>query len=197
VVFKEEHMVRRTSPDEPFVLQDYYDHPEKYESVFEKYLPYLSVLVNAIYWTPAYPRLVSKEGLKRLFAEAKRPRLRVIGDISCDVEGAVEVTVKSTEPGNPIYVYNPATGEVQDGIAGPGVVIMAVEILPTELPRESSAYFSSVLKPFLPAIARCDFSVPFDECGLPPEIKRAVIAYRGELTPDYRYIARHLKEAQD
>ncbi|MBN1660752.1 MAG: hypothetical protein JXA93_20320 [Anaerolineae bacterium] len=197
VVFKEEHMVSPKSPRDVFVLQDYYDHPEKYDGVFEKYLPYLTVLVNAIFWTPDYPRLVSKEGLKRLFAEAARPRLRVIGDISCDVEGAIEVTLKSTEPGNPIYVYDPATERVQDGSAGPGVVIMAIEILPAELPRESSAYFSGVLKPFLPAIARCDFSVPLEACDLPPAIKRAVIAYRGELTPDYRYITRYLDATHD
>ncbi|HSJ56661.1 MAG TPA: bifunctional lysine ketoglutarate reductase /saccharopine dehydrogenase family protein [Anaerolineae bacterium] len=197
VVFKEEHMVTPRSAEATFALQDYYDHPEKYDGVFEKYLPYLTVLVNAIFWTPDYPRLVTKAGLERLFAEAARPRLRVIGDISCDVEGAIEVTVKATEPGNPIYVYDPATGQVQDGSTGPGVVIMAVEILPAELPRESSAYFSGVLKPFLPAIARCDFSVPFEASALPPEIKRAVIAYRGELTPDYRYITRYLDAADD
>ncbi|NIV35515.1 MAG: hypothetical protein GWN58_40505, partial [Anaerolineae bacterium] len=54
--------------------------------------------------------------------------------------------------------------------------------------REASADFSRVLKPFVPAMARCDLSAPFEECDLPPEIKRGVIAYQGELTPDYKYI---------
>jgi alpha-aminoadipic semialdehyde synthase len=201
VVFKEWHMVRPISPDGRFELQDYYDHPEKYEGIFEKYLPYLTVLVNAIFWTEDYPRLVTREGLKGLFrqdpvagGEGGRPRMRVIGDISCDVEGAVECTVKCTEPGDPVFVYDPATGNARDGYEGPGVVIMAVDILPSELPRESSAYFSEVLRPFIPAIARCDLTVPFDQCNLPPEIKRAVIAYRGELTPDYQYIQAYLDE---
>jgi alpha-aminoadipic semialdehyde synthase len=65
---------------------------------------------------------------------------------------------------------------------------MAVEILPSELPRESSADFGRILSPFVPAIAGCDFSAPFEACNLPPEIKRAVIAYQGQLTPDYEYI---------
>mgnify|MGYP001072973948 CR=1 FL=1 len=124
------------------------------------------------------------------------PRLRVIGDISCDVEGAIQATVKSTEPGDPVYVYDPATGRVTDGHEAEGVVIMAVEILPSELPREASADFSRVLKPFVSALATCDLTAPFAECHLPPEIKRAVIAYQGELTPDYRYIAEFLKRKE-
>lgn len=190
-VFKEWHTVEPASPGVAFELQDYYDHPEKYRGVFERYIPYLTVLVNAIYWTERYPRLVTKTYLKDLF-NTGQPRLHVIGDISCDVEGAIECTVKTTEPGDPIYVYNPLTGQATDGHQGPGVVIMAVDILPSELPRKASTDFSQVLKPFIPAIARCDFSTPFQECNLPPEIKRAIIAYQGKLTPDYQYIQEFL-----
>jgi saccharopine dehydrogenase (NAD+, L-lysine-forming) len=191
-VFKEWHMVEPASPDLAFDLQDYYDHPEKYRSIFERYLPHLTVLVNAIYWTERYPRLVTREYLKAAFGRETKPPLRVIGDVSCDVEGAIECTVKSTEPGDPIYVYNPLTDKVSDGYEGDGVVVMAVEILPSELPREASTDFSRILKPFIPAIATCDYSVPFDECALPPEIKRAVIVYQGKLTPDYEYIQEYL-----
>jgi alanine dehydrogenase len=187
-VFKEWHMVEPTSAEHTFELQDYYDHPEKYRGVFEQVIPHLDVLVNAIYWTESYPRLVTKAYLKELFVGQETPHLRVIGDISCDVEGAIECTVKSTEPGNPVYVYNPLTGEASDGFEGMGIVIMAVDILPAELPREASTDFSRILKPFIPALARCDLSRPFEDCDLPAEIKRAVIAYQGQLTPDYQYI---------
>ncbi len=187
-VFKEWHSVEPRSPDGVFELQDYYDHPEEYRGVFEQYVPHLTVLANAIFWTDAYPRLVTKAYLETLYGSQAKPRLRVIGDISCDVEGAIECTVKATEPGDPIYVYDPVTGAATDGHEGPGIVIMAVEILPSELPREASTDFSHVLAPFVPAVARCDFSASFEDCDLPPEIKRAVIAYRGQLTPDYQYI---------
>jgi saccharopine dehydrogenase (NAD+, L-lysine-forming) len=193
VVFQERHTVEPVDPSAPFVLQDYYDHPEKYRGVFAQYLPYLTVLVNAIYWTERYPRLVTKDGLRALLA-APQTRLRVIGDISCDVEGAIEVTVKSTEPGDPIYVYDPFTGTVNDGHAGRGVVIMAVDILPSELPREASADFSRILKPYLPDIARCDLTASLQELDLPPEIRRAVIVHRGKLAPDYEYIQDYLDD---
>jgi alpha-aminoadipic semialdehyde synthase len=187
-VFKEWHMVEPASANGTFELQDYYDHPERYRGVFEQYIPHLTVLANAIYWTERYPRLVTKHYLRELFSGEAMPRLRVIGDISCDVEGAIECTVKSTEPGDPVFVYDPRDDETVDGIAGPGLVVMAVDILPSELPREASEDFSRILKPFVPAIARCDWSAAFEDCSLPSEIKRAVIAYRGRLTPEYRYI---------
>ena len=62
VVFSEDDLVRPRQGQ--FELQDYYAHPEKYESKFESYLPLLSILVNCIYWTEKYPRLVTKEYLK-------------------------------------------------------------------------------------------------------------------------------------
>jgi len=192
VVFKEEHTVEPISPDHQFELQDFYDHPEKYRGKFESYVPYLTLIVNCVYWEEKYPRLVTKDYLKRLYSQQKQPRLRVIGDISCDIEGAIECTVRSTEPDEPVFVYNPFTGEATDGYEGEGPVVMAVDILPSELPRDASVDFSGVLQEFIPAIAKADFSVPFEQLALPPEIKRAVIAYHGELTPDYRYIEEFL-----
>jgi hypothetical protein len=67
-----------------------------------------------------------------------------------------------------------------------------VDILPSELPREASIDFSGVLSEFVPAIAKADYSLPFEQLDLPPEIKRAVIAHRGELAPDYQYIEEFL-----
>jgi len=192
VVFREEDTVEPISPDSAFELQDYYDHPEKYRSRFGACLPYLTLLVNCVYWEEKYPRLVTKEFLRELYRETMQPRLRVIGDVSCDIEGAIEATVKCTEPGNPVYVYDPFEDRAIDGVAGRGPVILAVDILPSELPREASTYFSSVLMDYVPAIAKTDYSVPFEELDLPPEIKRAVIVYQGELTPDYRYLKEHL-----
>jgi alanine dehydrogenase len=187
VVFKEEHTVEPISPKDRFELQDFYDHPEKYRGKFESYVPYLTLIVNCIYWEEKYPRLVTNEYLKQLYGAGK-PRLRVIGDISCDIEGAIECTVRSTEPDEPVFVYNPFTGEATSGYEGEGPVVMAVDILPSELPRDASVDFSGILSEFIPAIAKADFSVPFEQLDLPLEIKRAVIAYHGELTPDYRYI---------
>jgi len=192
VVFKEKHTVEPISPTDRFELQDYYDHPEKYRSKFETYIPHLSLFMNCIYWDKRYPKLVTKKYLKQLYAGKEKPRLRIIGDISCDVEGSVECNPKWTQPDNPVYVYNPFEDKGIDGYEGNGPVVLAVDNLPCEISKEASIYFSQVLKPFVIEIAKADFLVDFDHCNLPPPIKNAVIAYHGELTSNYRYLKNYL-----
>lgn len=187
VVFKEEHMVEPIEGG--FELQDYYNHGiAKYRGVFENYIPFLSILVNGIYWSDKYPRLISKDYVKRMFESKEEIRLLTIGDISCDIEGGIELTITTTEPDNPIFIYNPFTDEATVGLEGIGMAIMAVDNLPCELPMESSISFSETLKPFVPIIAKADYSKPFSELDLPPVIKNAVITHQGKLTPNYKYI---------
>jgi len=192
--FREEDLVE-TKDGSAFELQDYYDHPEGYSSVFDKFLPKLTVLMNCNYWDERYPRLVTKERLRAMWSGDTPPKLRVIGDLGCDVEGAVECTLKCTEPSDPVYVYDPNDDTISSGVDGSGPVVLAVDILPAELPREASEEFTSALGSFLPALARANFDVPFSELALPPELLGAVIAHRGKLTPDYRYIEAHLSVA--
>ncbi len=193
VVFAEKDLVVPVDRKARFELQDYYQHPETYRGIFEQYLPHLTVLVNGIYWDARYPRLVTKKWAKEAWAAGKRPRLRVIGDISCDIEGSVECTVKATEPDRPCYVFSPAGGGTTEGFEGNGPVIMAVEILPTELPRESSIFFGNLLMQYVPEMVGADLKKDFGELELPGPIKRSVIVHKGALTPDYTYIAKFLE----
>lgn len=188
-VFYEKDMVVPAG-DHDFELQDYFQHPEKYRGVFEQYLPNLSVLVNCIYWDERYPRLVTKDWVRANWTSASR--LKVIGDISCDVEGSIECTLKDTEPGDPVYVYLAENDTIVTGWEGAGPVIMAVDTLPSELPRESSAFFGDQLMAFIPAFAKTDFDREFKDLDLPPEIKRSVIVHKGRLTPDFEYIGSYL-----
>ena len=190
-VFAESDMVR---PREgAFDLQDYYQHPERYEGRFEEHLPHLDVLVNTIYWTERYPRLVTKAWAEASFRDGGRPRLRVVGDISIDIEGSIEPSLKATYPDTPCFVYDAATGEAVDGIEGHGLVIMAVDNLPCELPREASEHFSSVLWPMVGDLGKADWTVDFADLDLPPHLKRAVIVHKGELTPDWTHLAEHVE----
>jgi alpha-aminoadipic semialdehyde synthase len=180
--------------DHPFGLQDYFSHPEKYRGKFEQYVPFLTMIVNGIYWEPRCPRLVTKEFLREHFQSRETPRLRVIGDISCDIDGSIEMTVKATNSANPLYVFDPQTEKIVDGWEGPGVVMMAVDKLPAELPREASDFFGNALLPFIPLLAKADFAAPFEKLELPPEFKRAVIVHKGQLTPDFEYLREHIEK---
>jgi alpha-aminoadipic semialdehyde synthase len=193
VVFKEEHMVEPRTAGIKFDLQEYYRHPERYRSTFEQYIPFLSILMNCIFWSAQYPRLLTKQFTKELFSKKETPCLKVIGDISADINGAIEFTEKTTSPDNPVFVYNPLTDTIIDGYEGDGIVVMVVDNLPCELPKESSESFSEILLRFVPEIMNADFTAPdFETIRLPAEIKNAVVLYRGKLTPAYQYINKFL-----
>jgi len=192
VIFKEEDIVEPIDSKKSFELQDYYDNPQNYRSRFENYLPHLTILMNCIYWTPDYPRLVTFDYLKKAYSGPEKPRLKVIGDISCDIDGSIQCTAKATDSGNPVYVYNPLESKVIDGWEGLGPVIMAVDNLPCELPKESSEFFGKMLSPFIQRMIKADYSVPFEDLNIPDEIKRAIILHKGELTSKYKYLSKFL-----
>src|SRR5450759_4497587 len=188
VVFAEHDMVARRDATAPFELDEYLRHPELYEGVFDRWLPRLTVLLNCVFWDTPYPRLVTKAAVRRLYAAAAPPLLRVIGDVSCDIEGSVELTSKETHIDDPVYVYDPEAGSIADGVAGRGPVVLAVGHLPCELSRESSLAFSAALSPFVPALAETDFSLPYAQLRLPPELRRALILHHGDFTPGYEHM---------
>jgi len=191
-VFKEEHMVEPRNPSEQFDLQDYYKNgAAKYIGIFHKHVPYLTVLMNCIYWTEKYPRLVTKEFIKNHWKQESR-RLQIVGDISCDVEGAIEFTLDCTKPNKPAFTYIIDEDRAELGVVGEGPVVMAVDNLPSELPRESSTSFSETLLDFIPGLANADFTVQFSELELRKELKDAVIVYQGNLTESYQYLKQYI-----
>ncbi len=196
VIFNEWDIVEPIEEGKEFDIQDYYQHPEKYRPKFFQHVPYLSVLMNCIYWDARYPRLLTKEQTKELYSDYRSPRLRVIGDISCDIEGAIEPTLKATTPEDPVFVYDPWEDKPIPGWKGTGPVILAVDNLPCEIPIEASEYFGDKLKEFLPSLSSLDLDGDLDSLKLPNPIKKAVILYRGELTGPYRYLEKYLKGAK-
>lgn len=193
VVFEEKHISKPIENEKEFVLDEYYNHPELFENQFEQYVPHLTILMNCMYWDDKYPRIITKDFLEKLYSNGE-PKLKVIGDVTCDPDGSIECTHKGTEIEDPVFVYNPFTREPTMGFEGEGLLIMAVDILPSELPRESSQTFSDALLGFMPEICSADYNADFSGLKLPAEIKRATILHKGELTPDYKYLEDFLKE---
>lgn len=192
-VFKEEDLVIPKTEKAVFDLQEYYNHPERYENRFEQFLPSFTLLVNAVYWENRYPRFVTWGGLKRMAKSAQPSKLEGIADISCDIGGAIECNVKTTDSDMPAYRVDPAEGTIRDNHLGKGIVLMAVDNLPCELPLDSSSFFSSQFSPFVPGLMSADYDRSLDASGLPPEVKKAVIVYNGQLTGKYEYLNRYLK----
>lgn len=167
---------------------EFASQPDRYESAIGPLLPHITMLVHGVYWEPSQPALVRRDQLQALFDADAQPKLRVIGDITCDINGSIAATVKPTDSGDPVYVYNPADGQATDGVAGRGVVVLAVDNLPCELPIDASEFFGDSLVRFVGPLARCDWNVPLDKLDLPPDLKRAIIVHRGVLTPAFEHL---------
>ena len=187
--FRKEHMYRRRDGG-GFDLAELEAHPGRYVSRLAEFLPHLAVLVNALYWEPRFPRLVTREMLAELWSGPVAPRLRLIDDITCDIRGSIEATVRPTDPDRPTYLYLPERDEAVDGAwTGPGPVVLAVDNLPCELPREASEEFSGALAPPVPALARALGPGGLDLERLPAPLRRAVIVHRGDLVERHAHLA--------
>lgn len=175
-------LVEPKSPGSSFSRGEYREHPDRYRSRFAASLRHITLFLHGIQWSVGSPRFVTREDLRGL-ARDPAARLRVIGDISCDVNGSLDSTVRTTDPGTPAYVYNPDTGEATDGIDGRGVVVVPVEIFPAEFPKDASLHFSSALAPMIGPLARMNPALGPEDPMIPPALRRSAIAVRGRLLP--------------
>lgn len=174
-----------------FDRDEYYQYgKERYRSRFCELLGHCDVVLLTSFWTEQFPRHMELKDFKTHVD--KLPT--ILGDISCDIDGAFACTSKITDIDNPVYTYNPETGTSEDGLSLDGIAIMAIDNLPCELSQDASDHFSSVLVNHIPALMALDLSLSFDALALEPEVKNAVIVYNGKLTPEFEYLKQYLAE---
>ena len=180
----------------PFDRKHYQENPQEYYSIFSGIIAkHVSVLVNASYWNERFPRLLTRSAMRKMYSDENAlPRLQVVADISCDVGGSIEFLHRVTSIERPFYEYDPRRGiEIIDDVSGGGVTVSGVDILPSELPIDSSAHFGDTLLPFVRnVIQNSDEEAARDGISslerLPPELRNACIASNGELMHGFKYI---------
>ncbi|MFK7926394.1 MAG: hypothetical protein AB8H47_30885 [Bacteroidia bacterium] len=171
-------------------FQRYLAQPSEFESDMERIFPYASMWMNCIIWGPEFPRLLTRDQAEQWYKDHQT--LEVIGDITCDPEGAIHFS-KETWINEPVFVYDPATRERQMGFEGEGIAVMAVTNLPCEFAADASAQFSADMGDLIAGIAEADFSAASPQAaGLPEAIQRAVILWKGEFTPDFAYMQEYV-----
>ena len=190
IVFLREEKFRSKN-GKGFYFEEYLKHPERFESNLERYLGYLNILFHTSYWDRRYPRMVTKDMVRKL-AKKKPFRLKFIGDISCDINGSIELTHKATTVERPVFTYDPKKGIFHEGYEASGITILAVDNLPSELPKDASAEFGSLIRDYVYQIAAHGIKDITHHAALPSEIRRAVIAQEGKLTKDFKYLKRFL-----
>ena len=160
---------------------------KNYDSILRDYLPNLTLLINCIFWDHKYPKLIEKKDIQTL-SLLPNSKFLGIGDISCDIQGSIEITQESTQLKKPFLTYLPEDEKAHPGILKKGISIMAIDILPTGLPKDASHSFSQKLQPYILALAKTDFSKKIHELKIETILKNATICHQGNLTEQYKYL---------
>lgn len=158
-----------------FLSNDFFSNPKLFRSTFMDYASCADILIAGHYYAQGSPYLFTREDVKSpLF------NIRTVADISCDINGPVASTIRSSTIQNPIYGYNPES-ETEDEFDKDSVIsVMAVDNLPCELPKDSSEDFGSqMLNEIFPLLFDCKDS---------DVIKDATICENGDLTSNFEYL---------
>ncbi|MFN5170083.1 MAG: NAD(P)-dependent oxidoreductase [Cyclobacteriaceae bacterium] len=159
-----------------FNREEFHQHPERYNCHFVDFARQSDLLLAGAFWNPKAPVLFTR-------ADMLRPdfRIRVIADITCDINGSIPSTKKASTIADPWYDYDPATDNTVSPFSGSShITVMAIDNLPCELPRSASEEFG---RDMLDRIMKPLLEEDHDQI-----IARATIAENGRLTPYFSYL---------
>ncbi len=166
----------KTKNGTEFKRSDFYNHPELYQGDFQKFTKVTDLLIAGAFWDPSAPVLFKREEVQH-----DDFKIRVIADITCDIEGSIPSTKRPSTIDDPIYDYNPSEDLVEPALKDEAnITVMAVDNLPCELPRDASSDFGhELLYNVLPHLSGTDTN---------DIIKRATITEDGKLTDKFSYL---------
>jgi len=154
---------------------DFIAHPEEYVSDFEKFTKVTDIYFAGHFYASGAPMILTREMLN-----ASDCKLKVVADISCDVKGPIACTLRSSTIAEPLYGYFPLEDKEVDVFHPAAVVVMAVDNLPCELPKDASEGFG---EQFMEHVIPAFFNG--DKDGI---LKRAKITENGKLTERFSYL---------
>ncbi|MEJ1222831.1 NAD(P)-dependent oxidoreductase [Sediminicola sp. 1XM1-17] len=154
---------------------DFFANPEEYKSNFMRFAKVTDFYIAGHFYGDGAPYLFTRE-------DAKDPsfKIKVVADVSCDIDGPVATTIKPSTIADPIYGYDAQSEKEVDYRKEDAIAVMAVDNLPCELPRDASAGFGDAfLKNVIPAFFNDDAD------GV---LLRARMTQNGKLTDRYSYL---------
>ena len=156
-------------------FKDFVAHPEAYISDFEKFTKVTDVYFAGHFYGNGAPMILTQEMLN-----ASDCKIKVVADISCDVNGPIACTLRSSTIAEPIYGYFPLENKEVDVFHPAAIVVMAVDNLPCEMPKDASEGFGEqLMEHVIPAFFNGD------KDGI---LQRAKITEKGKLTPRFSYL---------
>lgn len=155
--------------------QEFFTNPSEYKSNFFRFAKVSDIYIAGHFYGDGAPYLFTKEDAKHTDF-----KIKVVADISCDINGPVATTIKASTIADPVYGYDPETGEETDYKNPNAIAVMAVDNLPCELPRDASVGFGqSFIKHVIPAFFN------EDKDGV---LERARMTKDGKLTDRFYYL---------
>ncbi|XP_037068982.1 alpha-aminoadipic semialdehyde synthase, mitochondrial-like [Pollicipes pollicipes] len=109
-------------------------------------------------------------------------------DISADPGGSIDFMTECTTIDSPFCLYDADQNKDANSFRGPGVLVCSIDNMPTQLPREATDFFGTLLFPYVYNIMQSNADRPFEQQPFNPVVKNAVIASNGRLTPNFEYI---------
>lgn len=159
---------------EKFSHRHFYENHNLYTSKFAKYTKTADILINGIYWDANMERHFEKEDTK-----SDDFKIKLIADISCDIEGSIPITIRETIIDNPVFGWDGKNQAECKPYSINSIDIMAISNLPTELPADASVGFGEdLIKSVLPELLKSKSEM----------IENATICKNGELTSKYKYL---------
>lgn len=161
---------------EEFNRGEFFSKPGYFKSDFHQYAQRADILIACAYWHPNAPVLFTRqEACHRDF------KIKIIADVTCDIEGSVPSTIRPATIADPVFDYDPTQGIEAPAFSDEGnITVMSVDNLPCELPRNASQDFGSEL---MNNVMPCLLGKDPDKI-----IERATIAKNGKLTSYYEYL---------
>jgi hypothetical protein len=160
---------------------DFYHHPENFRCTFAdegSYASMCDLLIHCTFWDPKAPVLFTREQMRD-----PRFHISVIADVTCDMNGSIPSTTKSTTIDNKFYGYHPVTEAIVEPFSAGCITVMSIDNLPCELPRDASEGFGKHL------VERVIPSLIGNDNGL---IERASITRDGKLMDRFAYLSEYV-----
>ena len=158
---------------------DFFNNPQAYESNFMRFAKVTDYYIAGHFYGDGAPYLYTRENVK-----SKDFNIKVVADVSCDVDGPVATTLRASTIADPIYGYDPESEKEIDYKDDNAITVMAVDNLPCELPQDASEGFGEqFLQHVIPAFFDNDAN------GI---LQRAKITKNGKLTKRFSYLQDYL-----
>ena len=154
---------------------DFYKNPQEYVSNFERFTKVADMFIAGHFYGNGAPEILSQEMLK-----AYNCKIKVVADISCDVDGPIACTIKASTIADPFFGYLPSENKEVPYTHPASIMVMSVDNLPCELPKDASEGFGEM---FMQHVIPAFFNN--DKDGI---LQRAKITENGKLTERFNYL---------